>query len=281
MSSSFGQLEKTSFGEIELLQNGVLTIDPSDRTVRLREFCDKHDINTMFMDHLDRLADYEVVIVADDSGSMATSSKVGAIRTTRWQELCRIVSILVELSVIFDSNGVDIHFLNRPALLGVKHSDEIHQAFVSPPCGGTPIVPVLEHIFSTPSRLRKLVFLATDGEPTSPDGRSDIFNFHQTLIRRDADQFRMTILACTDDKRTMRYLNGWDTQIPYFDVIDDYESERAEIRKFQGSKFHFTFGDYVVKALMGTIDPWFDHLDEKNIYRLPSTSMDRGCCTIL
>ena len=55
------------------------------------------------------------------------------------------------------------------------------------------------------------------------------------------------------------------------DVIDDYRSERDEVRKAKGSSFSFTFGDYVVKSLIGSIDPELDNLDE---------DFD-GCCTIL
>jgi hypothetical protein len=40
------------------------------------------------------------------------------------------------------------------------------------------------------------------------------------------------------------------------DVIDDYRSERAEIQRVRGANFPFSFGDYIVKALLGSIDPW-------------------------
>ncbi|CAF1536043.1 unnamed protein product [Rotaria sordida] len=49
------------------------------------------------------------------------------------------------------------------------------------------------------------------------------------------------------------------------DVADDYRSEREEIRKVQGKNFPFSFGDYVVKILMGPIDNWFDPLDERRV----------------
>jgi len=37
----------------------------------------------------------------------------------------------------------------------------------------------------------------------------------------------------------------------------------------QGSNYAFSFGDYVVKALLAPIDPFFDKLDQK---------ADAGCC---
>ncbi len=39
----------------------------------------------------------------------------------------------------------------------------------------------------------------------------------------------------------------------------------------RGHGFSFTFGDYVVKSLIGSIDPEFDNLDENY----------SKCCTIL
>lgn len=55
------------------------------------------------------------------------------------------------------------------------------------------------------------------------------------------------------------------------DVVDDYRSERNEIKKARGHGFSFTFGDYVVKSLIGSIDPELDNLDEK----------DSTCCILL
>lgn len=44
--------------------------------------------------------------------------------------------------------------------------------------------------------------------------------------------------------------------MPNLDVVDDYRSERTEIQRTRGNNFPFSFGDYIVKALLGSIDPW-------------------------
>ncbi len=62
----------------------------------------------------------------------------------------------------------------------------------------------------------------------------------------------------------MDYLNNWDRNIPNLDVVDDYRSERVEIRKVKGQRYPFSFGDYVVKSLIGSIDPELDKLDERH-----------------
>jgi hypothetical protein len=78
----------------------------------------------------------------------------------------------------------------------------------------------------------------------------------------------MTVLACTDDDDAIRYLNKLDRNVEKFDVVDDYRSEKKEIQSKRGRDFKFSFGDYVVKALLGSIDASFDGLDEKRSCQL-------------
>jgi len=47
--------------------------------------------------------------------------------------------------------------------------------------------------------------------------------------------------------------------------VDDYRNEKKEIQARQGRNFPFSFGDYVVKILMGGVDSWFDDLDERKV----------------
>jgi hypothetical protein len=70
----------------------------------------------------------------------------------------------------------------------------------------------------------------------------------------------------------MSYLNKWDAEIPRLDVVDDYRSERNETIKAQGQKFSFTFGDYVVKSLIGSIVPELDNIDELK---------NKNCCKFM
>ena len=40
-------------------------------------------------------------------------------------------------------------------------------------------------------------------------------------------------------------------------------SERLEVLRARGSNFRFTYGDYVVKILLGSVDKKIDNLDER------------------
>ena len=110
---------------------------------------------------------------------------------------------------------------------------------------------------------RLLVFVATDGAPTDNHGNVDIRSL-ENLMRneRQSNTTHVSFLACTDDDSSVAYLSEWDRTMINVDVIDDYKSEREEVRQNRGFSYPFSFGDYVVKALLGAVDPQMDALDE-------------------
>ena len=94
-----------------------------------------------------------------------------------------------------------------------------------------------------------LIILATDGEPTDSSGRVNIIQFEQLLASRPPIVFT-NIICCSDDESSIGYLNRLDTQLPRLDVVDDFKSERIEVKRAKGGHFSFTFGDYVCKSLI-------------------------------
>ena len=52
----------------------------------------------------------------------------------------------------------------------------------------------------------------------------------------------------------------YDQTIHNLDVLVDFISERKEVREAQGPNYPFSFGDYVVKSLIGSIDPQLGNL---------------------
>lgn len=248
---------------------------PEQRLERLECFCKTHHISSMWKEALYKLDQFEIVIIADDSGSMNMASTLGHQTTTRWQELQASLSVLVDLAVIFDDTGVDVHFLNRDPLLQVKSSDILQSSFKHAPQGLTPLTSTLCRVLNTSCRLKRLIFIFTDGEPT--EGVHPISTFKNTLEHgRDINDY-ITIMACTNEDKAIGYLNAWDRQIPRLDVVDDYESELKQVRHHQGVDFTFTHGDYIVKSLIGAINPAMDHLDE--FYRRRNNHL--SCCTLL
>ncbi|CAF1466939.1 unnamed protein product [Adineta steineri] len=187
-------------------------------------------VSDFFASALPDLYGYEIVFICDDSGSMNTElSDVSGPYTkppTRWDELKQTVSVVITLANIFDRNGVDIYFLNRKPVFNVRNSEELISIFARPP----------EEYHELRQILKK--------------------------ERKPPKRVPVSIIACTDDKASMLYLNNWDEEIPNLDVVDDYKSEKKEIRERKGRTYAFSFGDYIVKILLGAIDRSIDLLDE-------------------
>ncbi|CAF0877971.1 unnamed protein product [Adineta steineri] len=299
-----------------------------ERMSKFQYLVNLYEINREFATRLRGLEGYEIAFIVDDSGSMNTP--LGDLsgpfdhNPTRWDELRRTVSIVVDIASVFDPDGVDIFFLNREPMRNVKNAEELKPVFAMPPSGPTPIARVLRHVLQAKQlevqerklliliatdgiptndsgqqdtktlenvlrherkpinripvtiiaskqlevqERKLLILIATDGIPTNDSGQQDTKTLENVLRheRKPINRIPVTIIACTDDDECIGYLNNWDKKIPNLDVADDYKSERTEIHKVQGKEFPFSFGDYVVKVLMGAVDDWFDTLDERRV----------------
>jgi len=196
------------------------------------------------------------------------NTPVDGTKGTRWDELRSIVQIIIEIATVFDSNGVDVHFLNRRPMLNVTDPRQVVESFIQPPGGFTPLTAALRQIFHSAaskrgSDKRLLVFVATDGAPTDANGTVDIRSLENLMNNeRQSNTTYVTFVACTDDDESVAYLSQWDRTMMNVDVVDDYKSEREEVRRNKGYNFPFSFGDYVAKALLGAVDPQMDALDE-------------------
>ncbi|CAF1260538.1 unnamed protein product [Rotaria magnacalcarata] len=270
---------------IGLIPNAMTTTE--ERMQKFAEIAARYEISNESASRLWQLEGYEIVFLCDDSGSMGTAvgdtDNAFAEHSTRWDELKQIVSTTVDISSVLDPDGLDIYFLNRPPMLRVKHSSELIPTFDSPPKGLTPITRVLRQILQAKQNeileRKLLIIIATDGQPTDDYGKTDIGTLERVLKyeRKAADRILITFCACTDDDQAVGYLNRWDETIPYLDVCDDYRSERKEAWRVQGRQVPFSFGDYVVKILLSSIDRYFDNLDQKLIDSQKATA----CCSLM
>ncbi|CAF2978143.1 unnamed protein product [Rotaria socialis] len=244
-------------------QGGFMSND--QRAQQLNQLAQRYEISPQIAARLNILANCEIVLLCDDSGSMNTPLQ--GTNQSRWDELKSVVNTVVDIGAVMDSNGIDVYFLNRDPMLNVNNGQTVRHVFNSPPQGLTPLVPALRKILAAKRSLtyekKLLILIATDGAPTNDHGQIDIGTLEAVLRNERTPQTYITFLACTDDLQAVNYLSNWDKSMPNLDVIDDYRSERAEIQQIRGPSFPFSFGDYIVKSLLGSIDPWFDSLDER------------------
>lgn len=232
----------------------------------IQEIAKNKNMNPLFYQRCGILKNYDIVLLLDDSGSMNlptdTKDDVGN-PNTRWTELLEVSNEIVEIAVAFDHDGIDVHFLNRSGLRNVTKPEKLSAVFRAAPKGGTPLAEatkkVLQEYRQKRSGKKLLLIIATDGEPSGNGGKAA---FKSVLTDRDYDNEKVSILACSDNDDEIGYLNEYDRNIPSLDVVDDYRTEKKEIRKIQGSSFPFKRVDYILKCLLGSVDKWTDQLDE-------------------
>ncbi|KAJ3136370.1 hypothetical protein HK100_001747 [Physocladia obscura] len=258
-------------------------IDEDSRITQFKELILKHEISNLMALKLRKLEAFDIVIIADDSGSMQTKSTSNltvsdpfAKTKTRWDELKETVAIVTEIAALLDEDGVDIFFLNRPPVRNITGpSAALDAAFQPKPTGYTPITSTLQavlhekwHGIAHGDRKKLLILIATDGQPTTSTGQIDKEGLKRVLVHERGNvpgEIPVCFLVCTDDDYEIEYLNEWDNVILDLDVVDDYFTERRQIIEVQGSQFPFSRGDWVCKMLLGAIDPEIDALDETPI----------------
>lgn len=236
------------------------------KSQKIHNLINQYEIDNLFSEKLDILSNYEIVLLIDDSGSMNTPLS-NSKHATRWDELKEVVNIVIKIATIFDDDGIDIHFLNRQNTNNIKSLDQVNYILNDNPYGLTPLNDKLNNILTLYSNSLKpvLIIIATDGIPTNNNGYADIKSFTNTLKFKNHSHFYVSFLACSDQDDDVGYLNKLDNKIPNIDTLDDYASELKEVKKAQGKNFNYTFGDHVVRLLLGPLCPELDKLDEKSI----------------
>jgi len=269
-------------------------VDDTDRIKKLKSFCSKHEIvetNTSLAIDLRQLEQFNIVCVCDDSESMKAAdvfshSGIEAIQVykdlkvqdikqmTRWDELCKSIMVIIELAVTcLEKNGVDIYFFNRAPLLNVTSVDQVRNYFVATlPQNGSyaPMTRTLQQVFQDKAQVlsqgKLLCILATNSLPSDDNGNVQLQEFVDVIKTRPSNVY-MSIAAFTNDKSVIELLQGFIESNNYtnVDMTENYRAEKSlralvvanlEVTS-KHYKYKFSFGDYIVKILLGGIDQSF------------------------
>ncbi len=245
----------------------VSVLTDQERMTRLSELAQRYQLSGGAVCKLRMLEDYDIVVIADDSGSMSQNAHAVspdnpfAKVPSRWDELCQRVGDILDFATTLDKDGIDIYFLNRPGATNVTSREQVVDLFANPPWGGTPLLGTYQQVLkdkSSNKETKTLILIATDGEP---ERKGEFIHF--IMNRSEPHRSPTSILVCTDNDKEVAWLNQLDKSTPYLDVTDDYKSEKAEVMKAQKGEVNFTEGDHFVKALMGAIDDTYGNLDKK------------------
>lgn len=238
---------------------------------RFYQLVKQNELNQQVSDQLYTvLSTCEIVLLCDDSDSMNKSiaeegtDPFAPKRSTRWLELKKLASIIIDFVSAINQNGLDIYFLNRPGLTNVVSLTGLQGVFAQSPNGGTPLITTLNKIYHDKAHIphdkRLLIVVITDGEPT--DGtRNDLYH---TLCNKKHN-VHISFAECTDNAEDMEYLDQWNCTIRNFDNTDDYREELNRVKMVQGQQFKFDFTDYVIKILLATFVRWYFQLDQTKV----------------
>lgn len=214
------------------------------------------------------LIEKQIVFVLDDSGSMATPVDVpqqdgSVIRISRWKELEGSIIDAFSLIIGLCSNGVDIYFLNRQSLLGVKNIEQIKQAFTIPPNGSTPLFATLKKIKNLYEGKQVSITVWTDGVPDPEDKKMAYKVFDLYYPNKKCEDYGICIVLCTDDDKVVDLYSSYDELYP-LEVYDDYHSQMTAINKIQNKhkvKIPINRGMYFALLFLA---PWCVDLDSIN-----------------
>ncbi|KAF8732581.1 hypothetical protein AX14_004188 [Amanita brunnescens Koide BX004] len=206
-------------------------------------------------DALELLAKVNTVFIVDDSSSM---------QGERWQEAKNAIATLADLAGTYDTDGIDVHFLNHEAVgRHIKDSHAINELFRGLiPKGVTPIgnkleellleyLSIIEPLHNKPAELKKIkpinFLIITDGYPTD-DPESVIVQVAKRLDDKylPITQVGIQFVQIGNDMSATQYLRDLDDGLSNKHRIRDI----VDTTPYQGP----LHGSSLLKILLGGIN---------------------------
>jgi len=222
----------------------------------------------------------DVVLYCDDSGSMIFSDN-----GERWNnDLQAIIKMTSELTTIFDTDGVDVYFMNnQTSKTNITRAEEVQQLISTVQPGGvTPLgvelekkllMPYAHHLSQSRSMTGGLtnckpilIICITDGSPT--DNPRD---YTKTAINKMIGWLRQNGLSGSEvgyqfaqvgrDTSAQRFLDEMDNDPMIGDYVDATSYYEFEEQQWAVKAVKLTPYLYILKMLLGGFDPEWDNKD--------------------
>ena len=248
---------------------GDVAVGLADRVEKMRA---ELDMPPEYVEDLLRLVGTDIVVVADDSGSMnSVSDNLAGGPKTRWQELQQTLRLLATmLLVIQHTDGFWLKFLNDAEWYEITSTAQLEEIFAGKPRarGKTPLLgnlaPVIEG-FGRDDR-DTLLLILTDGEPSDCE-----FDELSHLIKSKPDDVFCSFAMCTDEADVVELYNKVVDPIFGCDITDDYAAECREAKRVGNALSPF---QWLAKMLLVKYDK-YDALDERKL-----DGRRRACCAL-
>lgn len=237
--------------------------------------CEKYGIAPLIAADLLQLSLYDVVVFIDDSGSMLEGSK--------WRDLQAIVQQIVEITTQFDTDGIQMEFMNSDVRAdNVTSASALQQIFARVrPMGFTPLAsslerkvlePYYEMLRSTPAANVKpmVIYICSDGAPTTERGLKTYQPTFTMLGKMDSmlqslglprKTIGINVTQIGLDDGASEFLQTLDDHPQFGDRIDCVSDFEVEMVQCQTQGVYLTPDMYIVKLLVGCIDDRYDAQD--------------------
>jgi hypothetical protein len=259
--------------------NGVTYLSWEDyRYAKLDMICTQLDLSEKSRTALRQLEGCDIVLVPDDSGSMQTPlghQSVQGKSYTRWDEQSKIIRHVIDLGSCLCRDGISLYFLNKGVIRGVTDHSQVDMWLADGPNGATPLCGTLRAIMSErKSQLeeRKLLIITlSDGCPNGP-GDESVATLERILTKERHLNVYNGFVLMTDQRKDIEHIDEIGDTVKRFDVTDIYPIEMPEVKAARGKDYPFSYGDYIVKMLLGAMDPLNFNLDQR--------VKNNACCTV-
>ena len=223
---------------------------------KIEELLRKYEIDRLYSEKFPILKQYNIVFLIDDYGYMNTQLEEGP-HKTRYDELKSVIKIVVEISAIFNDDGIDIYFLNRDPVFCVNSTVNIDDILKDKPHRQKRLTECCSQIFSrfNQSENPVLFVIATGSVPIDECGNIDISNFSCCINNRNIDNINISLLSCSYANNTIAYLNKYDNKEKNVDTLDDYLSEKKKIINAHGSNCSYSLGHHTARLLIAPLFP--------------------------
>ncbi|CAH0373015.1 unnamed protein product [Pelagomonas calceolata] len=250
-------------------QGGVVGVvsQPSDVNLdiggRVERMQNELDVPEQIVRDLLSVAGADIVVIADDSGSMGAVANY-VTRSTRWTELRDTLQKLAHMLLVVDhTDGFHIQFLNDPTWHEIRSGSQVETLFYGrQPKGRTPLATRLRPLLSGQwhpkghgAETDLILLIMTDGEPSDCS-----FSELRQLVGQKSPKVYCTFMMCTEEDDVVEQYNKSLDRLPGVDITDDYVSEKKEVEKL-GNKL--SYYKWMAKAVLGGKMPKYDHMDEK------------------
>ncbi|KAL9105768.1 MAG: hypothetical protein Q9227_009116 [Pyrenula ochraceoflavens] len=250
---------------------------------QVQTLCANWRINREIGQDIVKLALYDVILYIDDSGSMQFEEN-----GERISDLKLILTRVAFAAALFDSDGIQVRFMNNAEEgQGISNEQQVNSmiqriAFKGlTPMGTSLQNKVIDPLVIRPARagqLRKpvLVITITDGQPAGEPPQTVFQTIRAASEELSRSRFGKGALAFQfaqvgNDLKAREFLGKLDEEPGFGDIVDctsNFEVEQDEMSR-ANPPVDLTPELWLIKLLLGAIDPSYDTKDEKSSQRPP------------